>query len=58
MDTFELTDRQFVKMFRLKKETANSVINIVEENLGHQLRSSALDPTTQVRLNNILKIPS
>lgn len=41
-DPFQLSDRQFIKIFRLKKETTNRLINIVEDYL-EPLRSSALD---------------
>ncbi|XP_023288911.1 putative nuclease HARBI1, partial [Orussus abietinus] len=47
-DAFDLPECQFVKLFRLKKETAERVINIVEENSTEPSRSSALDATVQV----------
>ncbi|XP_023289986.1 putative nuclease HARBI1 [Orussus abietinus] len=47
-DAFDLPECQFVKLFRLKKETAERVINIVVENSTEPSRSSALDTTVQV----------
>lgn len=47
-DAFELTDGQFVKLFRLKKETADLLIDIVETNSRGGLRVSAIDSSTQV----------
>ncbi|XP_071652224.1 putative nuclease HARBI1 [Temnothorax longispinosus] len=47
-DPFELPERQFRNIFRLKKETTNRLINIVEDNLIEPSRSSALDATVQV----------
>ncbi|XP_011858544.1 PREDICTED: putative nuclease HARBI1 [Vollenhovia emeryi] len=47
-DAFLLSESQFVKLFRLKKETANRLINIVKENIEEPLRPTALDATTQV----------
>lgn len=50
-DAFELlSEREFVSLYRLKKQTAQSVINIVEQNMGPTPRSSALDATVQVSL--------
>ncbi|XP_025156197.1 uncharacterized protein LOC112588049 [Harpegnathos saltator] len=46
-DPFELLERQFINLFRLKKETANRLINIVEDNFVEPSRSSALDATVQ-----------
>ncbi|XP_043485108.1 putative nuclease HARBI1 isoform X1 [Leptopilina heterotoma] len=47
-DAFELTDRKFIKQFRLKKELVDTVIDTVETNSRGGLRASALDPCTQV----------
>ncbi|XP_019700799.2 uncharacterized protein LOC105191524 [Harpegnathos saltator] len=46
-DPFELSERQFINLFRLKKETVNRLINIVEDNFVELSRSSALDATVQ-----------
>ncbi|XP_025162286.1 uncharacterized protein LOC112590340 isoform X2 [Harpegnathos saltator] len=47
-DPFELSERQFINLFRLKKETANRLINIVEDNFVELSQCSALDATVQV----------
>lgn len=48
-DSFHLSEQQFVNICRLKKETANRLINIVENNFVEPSRSSALDAIVQVR---------
>ncbi|XP_018363950.1 PREDICTED: putative nuclease HARBI1 [Trachymyrmex cornetzi] len=47
-DPFQLSERQFVKLFRLKKDTTIRLINIVEEHSAVPLRTSVLNATVQV----------
>ncbi|XP_066600856.1 putative nuclease HARBI1 [Prorops nasuta] len=47
-DPFDLTNEQFIQLFRLSKNAANYVINRVEPHLNPQTRISALDSTTKV----------
>lgn len=47
-DPFELPDKQFIELFRLSKDAARYVIDLVEPHLTPQTRISAIDPTTKV----------
>jgi len=60
-DPFELSDQQFIKLFRLNKATVINLIEIVKSNLIPQRRISAIDSTTKVniirkRIYNIIHI--
>ena len=57
-DAFELPQGEFMKLFRLKKETAERLIEIVEENTVEPSRSSALDATVQVSVDEYWKLYS
>lgn len=43
-DSFDLSDRQFVKIYRLRKDLCRDVINMVEPFLNPPTRSTALNP--------------
>ena len=49
-DAFQLPDHQFIKLFRLNKNTTRELINLVEPHLPPQTRRSALDTTTSVSI--------
>jgi len=55
-DLFQLSERQFIKLFRLRKDTTNRLINIVEEHSAVPSQSSALNATVQVSLNETCRI--
>ena len=48
-DAFELSDRKFIKLFRLNKNTADNLINTAEQYIPGPTRASALDVSTKVR---------
>lgn len=54
-DPFQLSERQFINIFRLKKETTIRFIDIVE-NYIEPLRPTALDATLQVSIDNTYRI--
>ncbi|GAB1863201.1 Putative nuclease HARBI1 [Camponotus japonicus] len=45
---FELSNREFIQLFRLNKAAARNLIEIVEPHLTPQTRISAMDSTTKV----------
>lgn len=47
-DPFELSNEQFITLFRLNKASARYVIDLVEPYLTPQTRISAIDSTTKV----------
>lgn len=47
-DPFQLSDQQFINNFRLSKEQATRVINLVGRFTGEPSRSSALSANVQV----------
>jgi len=47
-DPFELSNREFIQLFRLNKAAARNLIEIVEPHLTPQTRISAMDSTTKV----------
>lgn len=47
-NAFQLSDREFVRIFRLSKMLTNNLIEIVEPYIRPQSRVSALDITTKV----------
>lgn len=47
-DPFELSNNQFIQLFRLSKPAARYIINAVEPHLIPQTRISAIDATTKV----------
>jgi hypothetical protein len=49
-DPFELSNRQFIQLFRLNKAAARNLIEIVEPYLIPQRRISAIDSTTKVNI--------
>lgn len=51
-DPFELSNEQFITLFRLNKASARYVIDLVESHLTPQTSIFAIDSTTKV---NILK---
>lgn len=54
-DPFELSNKDFIRLYRVNKRIAEDVINIVSEYINEQpRRSSALDINTQV--NKIIKL--
>ncbi|XP_036147282.1 putative nuclease HARBI1 isoform X2 [Monomorium pharaonis] len=46
-DPFQLSEQEFIQLFRLKKETTNRLINIIKD-IVEPSRSTALDATVQV----------
>lgn len=50
-DPFQLSERQFVKLFRLKKDTTIRLINIVKEHSAVPIRTSVSNATVQVSLD-------
>ena len=50
LDPFELPDRQFVKLFRLNKQTTEALVDVISEYIPDATRASALDVTTKVIL--------
>jgi len=46
-DPFELSERQFISLYRLDKDATDDIIDIVEQ-YHPQRRSSALDASVQV----------
>ena len=59
-DAFELSDRQFIKIFRLNKEVTANLIDVAERYIPGQSRASSLDVSTKVSIififNKIIKI--
>lgn len=47
-DPFELSDNEFIRLFRLNKAAATNLINIVEPHLYPQKRISAMNSVTKV----------
>lgn len=47
-DAFELSNKQFIQLFRLNKAAARYVIEIVEPHLIPQRRISAINSTSKV----------
>lgn len=47
-DPFNLSDRQFLKIYRLSKEAARELIHILEPHLTAPTRISAMDKATKV----------
>lgn len=45
-DAFDLSDRQFIKMFRLNKEVTANLIDVAERYIPGQSRASSLDVST------------
>ncbi|KAF0745804.1 putative nuclease HARBI1 [Aphis craccivora] len=52
MDPFLLTDRLFVKSFRLTKYLANLLINMLRPLIEDSDRSSAIDLKTKVNIKS------
>lgn len=47
-DPFDLSDEDFIKIFRLNKHTASNLIDIIEPHLIAETRISAIDSVTKV----------
>ena len=43
-----MPDRQFVKLFRLNKQTTEALVDVISEYIPDATRASALDVTTKV----------
>lgn len=50
-DPFELSDKEFIRLYRVNKRIMENVIDIVSEYIGER-RLSALGATTQVKIIN------
>lgn len=50
-DAFQLPDRQFVRKFRLNKQLAEFLIDLVSPYMVQPQRASALDPSVKVSLH-------
>lgn len=48
-DPFELSNKDFITLYRVNKRIAENVIDTVTQYLDEPSRSSALDNTTQVK---------
>lgn len=46
---FELSNKEFIRLFRVNKRITRNIIDIVSEYINEPSRKSALDITTQVR---------
>lgn len=53
-DPFELSDKTFVRLFRLNKVMVDELVDRLDPFLVQQSRSSALDSVTKVISNTIL----
>ena len=49
-NAFELSDRQFIKIFRLNKETASNLIHVAERYMPRETRISSLNVSTKVSI--------
>ena len=48
-DPFELSNKDFIRLYRVNKEITENILNIVSEYNNEPRRASALDITTQVK---------
>ena len=46
-----MPDRQFIKLFRLNKQTTEALVDVISEYIPDATRASALDVTTKVIFN-------